>query len=156
MGVTRKVIDAAVNRHATSYAFFISDKEYEKVRELMRRYYGSRKNEVSMRSMIRKIVKVVINNITVDLPIIVYKRTYDLYTAPQGDWYKVLIDRVLRDHIMSLSITAYAGLSKLYPRAFKKLEFMFDPRLGVDFALVAFEYFLDTNWKDAVYATKPR
>ena len=156
MDVTRKVIDAAVNRHATSYAFFISDKEYEKVRELMRRYYGSRKNEVSMRNMIRKIVKVVINNIAIDLSTIVYVRTYKLFTSEYRDWIQVLIDKVLRDHIMSLSITAYAGLSKLYPRAFKKLEFMFDPRLGMDFALVTFEYFLDTNWKDAVYATKPR
>ena len=138
--------------------FLISSREVQLLKELKVRYYeGSwTYTTVQYGEMLRRIINAIFMNLTIDFPVTIYRRTYDLYTTPQGAWYKVLTEQVVKDQIMSLSNIAYAGLSRLYPRAFKKPEFAFDPRLGVDFALVAFEYFLDTDWKDAVYVIKPR
>ena len=160
-GRVRRVVVAASLKNGygnPAMSFVISGREVGMLRELKMRYYEGTlmHTTVGHGEMLRRIIDAVFKNLAIDFPIVVYKRTYDLYTTPQGDWYKVLVDKVLRDQIMSLSNVAYAGLSRLYPRAFKKPEFAFDPRLGVDFALVAFEYFLDTDWKDAVYVIKPR
>ena len=101
-----RVIDAMGRRNGKlnpAMTFIISGREVQLLRELKMRYHELPYwTAIRHGEMLRRIIDAVFRNIVIEFPVVVYRRTYDLYTAPQGDWYKVLVDKALRDQIMSL------------------------------------------------------
>ena len=132
-------------------SFLITDAEVNKLRDVKEtlgyvyKPYGK---------VLRSLIEVAFMNADVNYPPEVFVRAYELYRAEGLEWVRVVAPRSVMRKVMTLATIAAQGIANALPmlRRNNLVETLSTrPRLGVDFALVAFEYFVSEDWKGAKY-----
>ena len=137
-------------------SFLISDAEVNKLRDV-RKTLGYDKWNRPYGKVLRSLIEVAYMNADVDYPPEVFIETYNLHRREAMEWVRVVAPKPVMLKVMTLASIAAQGIAEVVPATnqhnlVEKLASR--PRLGVDFALVAFEYFVREDWKGAKYIWK--
>ena len=146
--LTRSVKDTSLGLVDT---FLISDVEVNRLRGI-RGLLGYENRDFG--SSLRALINVAFMNADVNYPPEVFIETYNLHRREAAEWVRVVAPRPVMLKVMTLASIAAQGIAEVVPATnqhnlVEKLASR--PRLGVDFALVAFEYFVREDWKGAKY-----
>ena len=151
-----RVIDTRTASEVGGVQVLIGLLELDKL-SVIRARIGYADDNVPYGKTLRLIINVAYNNLDAKIPDRVFINTHKLRRPLDPSrlnlWARVILSDRLFRKVLSLTEFAAQGLLRVFPD-YAKGEFIYlikEPRLGIAFSLALFEYFLDNDWRGAVY-----